>query len=225
MLSVLCLNSITAQKNNRRITITGKVMDVYNSPIVNAFVMIDGEKTNSMTDSNGKYKIKVAHNATKIGIVAFGNGIIEEKINKRPEINFKFKTLTSLQPSDRNSATAEDGINTGYSHVKKKYLTSDISKIDGTDKKYASYSSIYEMIQREVSGVKIYGETIVIQDSRDFYGYVPALLVIDGVYVDTIGDIPPTSVESIEVLKGTSAMIYGSRGYGGAIVIKTKTQN
>jgi TonB-dependent SusC/RagA subfamily outer membrane receptor len=37
-----------------------------------------------------------------------------------------------------------------------------------------------------------------------------------------IGDIKPVSVESIEVLKGTSAMIYGSRGYGGAILINAK---
>jgi outer membrane receptor protein involved in Fe transport len=29
---------------------------------------------------------------------------------------------------------------------------------------------------------------------------------------NTIGDIKPVSVESIEVLKGTSAMIYGSGG-------------
>jgi outer membrane receptor for Fe3+-dicitrate len=36
------------------------------------------------------------------------------------------------------------------------------------------------------------------------------------------GDIKPSSVESIEVIKGTSAMIYGLRRYGGAILIKTK---
>jgi TonB-dependent SusC/RagA subfamily outer membrane receptor len=33
------------------------------------------------------------------------------------------------------------------------------------------------------------------------------------------------SVKSIEVLKGASATIYGSRGYGGAIVIDTRIKN
>jgi len=225
LLSVLCLNSITAQKNNPEVTITGRVVDVYYSPIVNAIIMIDGQKTNSLTNSNGRYKIKADQKATKIGIVAFGNGIIEEEIDGRPEINFKFKNLTSQQQQYKNNALCEEGINTGYSHVKRKYLTTDISKIDGENKKYASYNSIYDMIQREISGVRINGGTIIIQDSKNLYGYIPALLVVDGVYVNTIGDISPSSVESIEVLKGTSAIIYGSRGYGGAIVIKTKIQN
>jgi TonB-dependent SusC/RagA subfamily outer membrane receptor len=43
--------------------------------------------------------------------------------------------------------------------------------------------------------------------------------------MDEIPDIPPTSVKSIEILKGTAASIYGSRGYGGVIIIKTKIQN
>jgi TonB-dependent SusC/RagA subfamily outer membrane receptor len=54
---------------------------------------------------------------------------------------------------------------------------------------------------------------------------VTALIVVDGVTMDEIPDIPPTSVKSIEILKGTAAAIYGSRGYGGVIIIKTKIQN
>jgi TonB-dependent SusC/RagA subfamily outer membrane receptor len=55
-------------------------------------------------------------------------------------------------------------------------------------------------------------------------GSVPALIVVDGIGTDAIPNIPPTSVKSIEVLKGTAASIYGTRGYGGVIVIKTKLQ-
>jgi len=81
------------------------------------------------------------------------------------------------------------------------------------------------MIQREVSGVHVDGTSVVIQDSRNIWGTVPALIVLDGVYLDELPDIPPRMVKSIEVLKGSSAAIYGSRGFGGAIVIKTKTKD
>jgi TonB-dependent SusC/RagA subfamily outer membrane receptor len=81
------------------------------------------------------------------------------------------------------------------------------------------------MIRRQDASIRISGESIIIQDSKDFFGQVPALLVVDGVYVNSISNIPPASVESISILKGTSAAIYGSRGYGGAIVIKTKIKN
>jgi TonB-dependent SusC/RagA subfamily outer membrane receptor len=40
--------------------------------------------------------------------------------------------------------------------------------------------------------------------------------------MEDMPDVSPSLVESIEVLKGTSAAIYGSRGYGGVILITTK---
>jgi len=127
-----------------------------------------------------------------------------------------------LDPNFRESLR---GVNTGYGMVKKRDLTTDVTMIDGTSKNYSSYSSILEMIQREVSGVQITGNDIIIQGSRNSYGYVHPLVVVDGVYMDNVPDLPPATVRSIEVLKGTSAAIYGSRGFGGAIIIKTKIQN
>jgi TonB-dependent SusC/RagA subfamily outer membrane receptor len=225
LLSVLCINSISAQKKNTKITITGTVLDAAKSPIVNAIVMVDGQKTNSVTDSKGNYKIKVKPTASKVGIFTFGNGILEEVLDGRTRINFNFGTSASQQLPDQTIAPGEQGVGVGYATVKKKNLTTDVSKINGTNKKYASYSSISDMIQREVSGVRINGSSVIIQDSRDLFGSVPALIVVDGVYMNELPGIPPSSVKSIEVLKGTAAAIYGSRGYGGAIIIKTKIQN
>jgi TonB-dependent SusC/RagA subfamily outer membrane receptor len=225
LLTVLFLNSLTAQKNSRKVTITGTVLDVYRSPIVNAIIMIDDQKTNSTTDSKGSFKIMVKPNAAKIGIFTFGNGIYEEAINGRTRINFNFGTMSTQQFPGQNIANGEEEVYTGYSYVKKKNLATDISKIDGRNKKYASYSSIYDMIQREVSGVKVNGESIIIQGSSNLFGFIEPLYVVDGVRIPSISDITPTSVESIAVLKGASATIYGSQGLGGAIVIKTKTGN
>ena len=175
-----------------------------------------------MTDSKGAYKIKVKSNAQKIGIISFGNGMVEEAIERRSEINFKFSKSSLNQQPDQTASPGEEGVNTGYNYVKKKDMTSPAKQIDGTDKKYASYSSVAEMITRETSGVKYTGSSYIIQDSKDFFGSVSALLVLDGIYVDNFDGISPSSVESIVVLKGSSAAIYGSRGYGGAIVVKTK---
>lgn len=227
LLSVLTVNSINAQKSNKKITITGTVLNSAKQPIANAIVMIDGEKTNSLTDSQGKYKIKVKPTAAKIGIFTFGSGIKEEEISGRTEIDFNFggSASRSQQTTDEAIAPGQQGVNTGYGMVKEKNLTTTVDKIDGTDKKYASYHSIADMIQREVSGVRINGSSVIIQDSKDLFGSVYALVVVDGVYMNELPDISPSTVKSIEVLKGTSAAMYGSRGYGGVIVIKTKLQN
>ena len=219
---VNCTLSISAQKNNTKIKLTGTVTDSSGKPVPNAMVLIDGENTNSSTNDRGEYKIKINRDAQTIGIFAFGNGIVEEPVDGRAVINFRYSNSSSMKETESEIQPGEEGINTGYNYVKKKNLTTQITKIDGTDKKYSSYSTIYDMIQREVAGVKVKGHSIVIQDSKNLWITIPPLFVVDGAYVDTIENISPSSVQSIEVLKGAAASMYGSRGYGGVIIIRTK---
>ncbi|MDR0796261.1 MAG: TonB-dependent receptor plug domain-containing protein, partial [Tannerella sp.] len=50
----------------------------------------------------------------------------------------------------------------------------------------------------------------------------PALIVVDGIPVDTMDDIPPEVVESIDVLKFARAAAFGMRGSDGVISITTR---
>lgn len=225
LLSALCFNNLSAQKNNKKVTITGTVTDATNLPIVNAIIMIDNVKTNSVTDSKGNYKIKVKPTAAKISIFTFNHGVFEDSIKGRTQIDFKFSVTGTQNQADQNIPEGEKGVNTGYSSMKKKNVSTDINSIDGTNKKYASYKNLADMIQREVSGVHISGSNVILQDSKDLFGAVYALIVVDGVYMNELPDLSPVNVKYIEVLKGASAAMYGSRGYGGVILIKTKLQN
>jgi TonB-dependent SusC/RagA subfamily outer membrane receptor len=221
---------LTAQESNKRITITGTVLDAEENPIANAIVMIDGQKTNALTRADGSYKIKVKPGASRIGIFTFGNGIFEEDIAGRTQIDFNFgpKVVRKQEPDQKPAeekiiaSPGDQVINTGYNKVRKKYLTTSASKLDRKDSK-KNYTSIYDML-REVPGVVVHQNKIVVHESKNLWGYIPPLLIVDGVPYDinNITDILPSTVESIEVLKGTSAAIYGSRGYGGVLLITTK---
>jgi len=224
LISVLCLSGIFAQKSGKKLTITGTVTDADNKPVANAIIMIDNKNTSSLTDQQGIYKIKVKPEAVKIGVITFGLGIKEEDIAGRDTVNFSY-AVVSEEPVDILESPGDQATDVGYGNLKKKYVTNQINKIDGTNKKYASYSSISDMIQREVSGVRISNGQIIIHDSKDLFGNIPALVVLDGVYIDGIPDIAPVQVLSIEVLKGSAAAMYGSRGFGGVIIIKSKIQN
>jgi outer membrane receptor for ferrienterochelin and colicin len=153
--------------------------------------------------------------------VAFGSGVKEEAIAERTEINFyfKIKSVESEAPAAKEKSDG-DVVNTGYNKVERKNLTTSISKVDGAKSK-RSYSTIYEMLQT-VPGVKVTGRSVIVQDSRNLQGSVEPLFVVDGIPVSSIDDIMPATVESIEVLKGTAAAIYGTRAFGGAILIKRK---
>jgi TonB-dependent SusC/RagA subfamily outer membrane receptor len=224
LFSLLCVTGVTAQKKDKKLTIEGTVLNGSKEPIANAIIMIDDKKTNSLTDAEGNYKVKVPATAVKISVFTFGNGTMEDSINGRTKIDFNFSSKKSQQASGDNVAPGEEGVNTGYATIKKKNLTTDVNKIDGTNKKYASYSTISEMILREVSGARIQNGEVVLQGSQNLQGSIPALIVVDGVPMESMPSFPPVTVQSIEVLKGTSSAMYGSRGYGGVIIIKTKTK-
>jgi TonB-dependent SusC/RagA subfamily outer membrane receptor len=88
--------------------------------------------------------------------------------------------------------------------------------------KKTKYASIYDMIKGEVAGVQVSGSKVRIRGATSIQGSTDPLLVVNGMVVTDIDDIPPEIVKSIDVLKGPSASLYGSRGANGVIVIKTK---
>jgi TonB-dependent starch-binding outer membrane protein SusC len=217
---------LSAQKTSKKIIISGTVLDATENPIPNAIVMVDGVKTNAVTDAKGAYAVKVKPDALRIGIFTFGSGIMEEDIAGRTQVDFNFATrhinfnAVEEQQTDVTVTTGTEQVNTGYNEVAKRDLTTSVSKVDGTNTK-RTYSTLYEMLQA-IPGVSVVGRTVNIQDSRNLQGPIPPLFVVDGIPGEDMPDISPSQVESIEILKGTSAAIYGSRGYGGVILITTK---
>ena len=217
--AVVTVNPLYSQKGGKKITITGFVVDANRDPVVNAIIMVDETKSNVTTSMKGAYKIKVSPDAQKIGIFTFENGVVEEMINERTLINFNFKTVVARRKPGQGNNRGEEEIDVGYGSVKRKNLTTSVSRIDGTNPKYASYNSIYDMIRGEVAGVQVQGTSIKIQGASSFMLSTEPLFVVDGVTVSSIADIRPQMVRSIEVLKGSSASIYGSRGANGVILI------
>jgi TonB-dependent SusC/RagA subfamily outer membrane receptor len=214
----LALNSVTGlygQKSGKKITITGFVVDASDTPVADAIIMIDGEKTGNTTNNKGYYKIKVKPENKKIGVFTSANGIIEEVLDGRENINFAFKSSIPYEKID----PGDEPVDIGYQKVKKKDLMVPVGEIDGTKSKFASYNSIYDIIRREVPGVYVNGTTIMIRNVGSINADTEPLFVVDGVPVSSIENIHPLDVKSISVLKGSAASIYGTRGSNGVILI------
>lgn len=222
LLSALCINNISAQNNKKKIAITGTVLDVTNQPVTNATIIIDGQKTSSTTDTKGNFKIKVKKNAEKIGIFILGNGIYEEAINGRTQIDFTISTKVPLKEVNKNNTDNEEEINVGYGTVKRKNLTTRVSKTGALNKRYTTYNSIFDLMRGELAGQGVRvepGNRIIIEGVSTFLGSTDPLFVVDGIITNSIDYIQPQMVKSIEVLKGSSASVYGSRGTNGVILI------
>lgn len=215
---MVLFNISSGQNTGRKITITGKVVDGTSAPVANAIIMIDGEKTDYLTDRDGSYKIKVGKENTKIGVFTSPDRMIEEVLDGRNVINFKFTVSVPEQYKGKRDIDNEV-VDVGYRNAKKNSLTSPVGEIKGTKSKYASYNNIYDMIRGEVPGVAVNGTSIMIRSTTTVNGNTEPMFVVDGVPVNTIDNIQPIDVRSISILKGSSAAVYGSRGSNGVIII------
>ncbi|MFC2098635.1 TonB-dependent receptor plug domain-containing protein [Bacteroidota bacterium] len=92
------------------------------------------------------------------------------------------------------------------------------------DEHMRSQNSVLDIIKGRIPGVTVTGDEVMIRGPSSIYLSSQPLFLIDNVptTVDAVKALNPHDVERIEVLKGPSAAIYGSRGGNGVIAIFTK---
>ena len=89
-------------------------------------------------------------------------------------------------------------------------------------------STILEVIQGKVAGVQVTGSgfnaSVQIRGAASFSGPITPLFLLDGMPMDLQGimTVAVQDVDRVDILKGVSASIYGSRAAGGVISVLTK---
>lgn len=222
---LVCYSNVSfGQTKNKKITITGKVMDANQKPIEGAVIFIDKVKTNSVTDQDGIYKVKVSPIAKEILVFTLFYGTNEEAIDGRTSIDF-FLKAKSTKNTEKVKTDDNETVNVGYGTSLKKDATSSVGSIDGQDPSLANSLTIYDMIRGHIAGVEVSGTSIKIRGSSSLNISAEPLFIVDGVIVNSIDDISPQTVKSIEVLKGPAASVYGTRGANGVILITRLSGN
>jgi TonB-dependent SusC/RagA subfamily outer membrane receptor len=217
LLSVLLITTVSGQKTNKKITISGVVTDPSKQPVSGAMILIDGINSNVTTNNKGIYKVKVRPDADSLTILSFNNGMSNAAIKGRTIIDFTLNASGSSQYIQQNQG-GDDAVNIGYGSAKQRDLTTSVSKIDGKKGRYSTFNNIYEVL-KGTPGVSVSGTRITIQGISSLTLSSEPLFVVDGMVVSSIDNISPIQIENISVLKGASASIYGSRGANGVILI------
>jgi TonB-dependent SusC/RagA subfamily outer membrane receptor len=224
LLSIFMITSSVssfAQKSGKKYYITGQVLDINNKPVSGAMVLIDNKSSGVITDDKGMYKVKIKADAAIISILNLSSSLMNEVINGRTVINFKLKNVIPQEETVKQENPDDEVVNIGYGYARKKDLATSVGNINGQNNRYASYQNVYEMIQGEIPGVLVVGKKITIRGIATINGSSDPLVLVNSVEIDsnTLDTIDPRLVKSINILKGTAAAIYGSRGANGVILI------
>ena len=119
----------------------------------------------------------------------------------------------------------EESVNVGYSKARKKDVTYSVGHVKNDDNRV--YSDIYEYLMGKVPGVRVErtgqnSAKVFVRGINSINSSTDPLFIVDGVAVSDISTINPYDVESVDVLKDSSASIYGVRGANGVILITLK---
>lgn len=184
----------------------------------NGYELLLQAKTEGMTD----WIYTLSDKKTLIGFVFF-----QEKGDKSVFTTFKGK-----MPLDKFKAAIAEAAQRDKVKFENAGLAYNINGKDGQVYSFSdikvkridasSYTNILDYLRGRVPGVKVFPDgTITIRGISSINSATQPLFIVDGVEVQSIDNIRPMDISSIQVLKDASASIYGARGANGVIIIKT----
>lgn len=203
-------------------TIKGKVVDETGEAIIGASILVKGTANGVITDLDGNYTLNNVPDNAVILFSYIGYQSIEQKANSKELAKITLK---------ENSEMLDEVVVLGYGNIRRSDVTGSIASVSAESISKVASSSVADALAGKMAGVQITtadgaldaeisvrvrGGGSITQDNSP-------LFLVDGFPVDDLSGIPPTDIESIDVLKEASmTAIYGARGANGVVIVTTK---
>ena len=196
-------------------TVSGLVSDS-SGTLPGVSVLIKGTAKGTETNFDGKYTLT----AKQGDILSFSY------------VGYKTREKT-VGSSNSINVTLEEGVNvleeiviTAYGTKReKKSIGFSQQTVAGSDLTQAKETNLLNTLAGKISGVQILGNSSSAFGNSEIRlrGRTNVLYVVDGIRVNSTGDINTENVASISVLKGAAATaVYGPDGRNGVILITSK---
>lgn len=203
-------------------SVSGKVIDSSGASLPGVTVAVKGTTNGTITNINGEYILNdLPNNAV----------LLFSFVGMKPQEIPVSKAVINVT-LEEETIGLEEVVAIGYGTVKKRDITGSVASVKGDDLQAIPVATAAEAITGRMAGVqvtatdgapdaeiriRVRGGGSITQDNTP-------LFIVDGFPVSTISDIPPSDIESIDVLKdASSTAIYGARGANGVIIVTTKS--
>jgi TonB-dependent starch-binding outer membrane protein SusC len=220
---LFCMLSIVIAAWSQTRQVKGKISDDSGVPLTGVNVQLKGTQTITQTDINGEFSIAVPATGRTELVLSYSGYVTTTVTAASDNLSLRL---------EKNVSNLEDVVVIGYGTAKRRDLAGTVSSISGAQLAKIPVSSAAEAITGRLPGVQVTttdgapGAEIVIrvrgggsvtQDNSPLY-------IVDGFPVNSINDIAPTDIASIDILKdAATSAIYGARGANGVVIITTKS--
>ena len=209
-------------------------------PVIGASVMVQGTKTGTTTNLDGKFTLTVP--AGKKIVISY---IGMNTLTLTPKNGMVVKMTA-------NATTVDEVVVTGMQKMDKRLFTGATTKVDADKTKLDGVADVSRALEGRAAGVSVQNVSgtfgtapkIRVRGATSIYGASKPLWVIDGVIQEDAVDISADDlssgdattlisnaiaglsaddIESFQVLEeGSATSIYGARAMAGVVVITTK---
>ena len=204
-------------------TCTGVVYDNNGETIIGASIRVVGSKLGTMTDIDGKFSLANVPNGSTIEISYIGY--------KAKTVKFTGSPLTIRL--DEDATNLDEVVVMGYGVAQKRAkVTNSIAKVSEKTLTVGANANPAQALAGAVAGVKVditsgspsATPSITIRGGSNYDGGSnEPLVIVDGIIRNSMSDINPNDIESMEVMKDAGATaLYGARAGNGVILITTK---
>jgi TonB-linked SusC/RagA family outer membrane protein len=223
-------------------TLTGTVTEAETGePLPGATIQVVGEELGTAADSEGSFQISgvpAGNQTIRVSFVGFQD---EERA-----VNIPAGGTTQVRfQLEQQTRRLQEVVKVGFGQKEREKILGSVSTVDAADiEDISSVSTPEELIQGQAgvnvtvsSGLAGQAVNVSVRGASSINSGTSPLYVVDGTPItsgggtgggygqatDPLATIAPSSIASIEVLKGPSATaIYGSRGSNGVVLIQTK---
>jgi TonB-linked SusC/RagA family outer membrane protein len=238
LLSLLFLLALPWAGNAQELrTVSGNVTVLgTEQPLPGVQVFVQGTRIGTLTDSRGNFSLTLPASAETLIFTYLGYKTSEVPVSANMQVEMEIEALGLEGITVTALGLRREKQTLGYS----------VQDIQGDEIAAIPELNIVNSLQGNIAGVNVTnaGPTggqsrIVIRGASSIGGNNQPLFVVDGFPIDNsavakgnggidygngAGDIDPSNIENISVLKGpAAAALYGSRAANGAIVITTKS--
>ncbi|MGL4520651.1 MAG: SusC/RagA family TonB-linked outer membrane protein [Phocaeicola sp.] len=203
--------------------ITGIVLESTKEPIIGATVVEEGTSNGTITDFDGRFTLTVGSNA-KLRITYVG---YEASI-----VSVVGKTDLAITLKEDSEQLGEVVVTAYGGRQLRSKVTNSIAKVNEETLSVGLFSNPAQALSGAVAGLKVVqssgspgaSPTITLRGGTNFDGSGSPLIIVDGQLRDSLSDINPEDIESMEVMKDAGATaIYGARASNGVVLVTTKT--